>query len=75
MQLLRRFKDAIVFRVACSELEGAISLMKVSDNLSFLAEVIVERAVTIAYDQLVENMANRAVMRVLCHGLWKVGRS
>ena len=28
--------------------------MKVSDNLSFLAEVIVERAVTIAYDQLVE---------------------
>ena len=32
MQLLRRFKDAIVFRVACSELEGAISLMKVSDN-------------------------------------------
>ena len=54
MQLLRRFKDAIVFRVACSELEGAISLMKVSDNLSFLAEVIVERAVTIAYDQLVE---------------------
>jgi glutamate-ammonia-ligase adenylyltransferase len=54
MQLLRRFKDAIVFRVACSELEGAISLMKVSDNLSFLAEVIVERAVDIAYAQLVE---------------------
>ena len=53
MQLLRRFKDAIVFRVACSELEGAISLMKVSDNLSFLAEVIVERAVDIAYAQLV----------------------
>jgi glutamate-ammonia-ligase adenylyltransferase len=54
MQLLRRFKDAIVFRVACSELEGAISLMKVSDNLSFLAEVIVERAVAIAHHQLVE---------------------
>ena len=54
MQLLRRFKDAIVFRVACSELEGAISLMKVSDNLSFLAEVIVERAVDIAYGQLIE---------------------
>ena len=54
MQLLRRFKEAIVFRVACSELEGSISLMKVSDNLSFLAEVIVERAVDIAYTQLVE---------------------
>ena len=54
MHLLRRFKDAIVFRVACSELEGAISLMKVSDNLSFLAEVIVERAVAIAHHQLVE---------------------
>ena len=66
MQLLRRFKDAIVFRVACSELEGAISLMKVSDNLSFLAEVIVERAVDIAYGQLVERHGDPAPDAAFC---------
>ena len=52
MHELRRFKDAVVFRVAVSELEGSIPLMKVSDNLSFLAEVIVEKAVEVAYGQL-----------------------
>ena len=45
MQDLRRFKDEVVFRVAASELEGALPLMKVSDNLSFLAEVILDEAV------------------------------
>ena len=54
MQHLRRFKDAIAFRVAASELEGSIALMKVSDNLSFLAEVIVERSVAIAQQQLID---------------------
>ena len=53
MHELRRFKDAVVFRVATSELEGSIPLMKVSDNLSFLAEVIVEKAVEVAFRQLV----------------------
>ena len=52
MHELRRFKDAVVFRVAVSELEGSIPLMKVSDNLSFLAEVIVEKAVEVAYGHL-----------------------
>ena len=52
MQHLRRLKEAITFRVAVSELEGSIPLMKVSDNLSFLAEVIVERAVAVAYRDL-----------------------
>ena len=51
MQHLRRLKEAITF-VAVSELEGFDSLMKVSDNLSFLAEVIVERAVAVAYRDL-----------------------
>lgn len=54
MQHLRRLKEAITFRVAVSELEGSIPLMKVSDNLSFLAEVIVERAVAVAYRDLVK---------------------
>ena len=52
MQDLRRFKDEIVFRVAASELEGSLPLMKVSDNLSFLAEVILDEAVTQAKTEL-----------------------
>ncbi len=52
MQDLRRFKDEIVFRVAASELEGSLPLMKVSDNLSFLAEVILDEAVIQAKTEL-----------------------
>ena len=71
MQHLRRLKDAITFRVAVSELEGSIPLMKVSDNLSFLAEVIVERAVAVAYRDLAKKYgepANGAAFCVLAYG-------
>ena len=71
MQQLRRLKDAITFRVAVSELEGSIPLMKVSDNLSFLAEVIVERAVAVAYWDLAKKYGeptNGAEFCVLAYG-------
>jgi glutamate-ammonia-ligase adenylyltransferase len=66
MQHLRRLKDAITFRVAVSELEGSIPLMKVSDNLSFLAEVIVERAVAVAYRDLVKKYGEPAHGAAFC---------
>jgi len=71
MRQLRRLKDAITFRVAVSELEGSIPLMKVSDNLSFLAEVIVERAVTVAYRDLAKKYGeptNGSEFCVLAYG-------
>jgi len=57
MQALLRIKDAVVLRVAASELTGSLSADKVSDNLTFLAEVIVQQAVHIAEKELVQ-----------CHG-------
>ena len=71
MQHLRRLKEAITFRVAVSELEGSIPLMKVSDNLSFLAEVIVERAVEVAYRDLAKKYGeptNGSEFCVLAYG-------
>ena len=70
MQHLRRLKEAITFRVAVSELEGSIPLMKVSDNLSFLAEVIVERAVAVAYRDLAKygEPTNGSEFCVLAYG-------
>ena len=66
MQYLRRFKETITFRVAASELEGSIPLMKVSDNLSFLAEVIVERAVAVAYRDLAQKYGEPAEGSEFC---------
>ena len=53
MYTLGRIKDATTLRVAASELTGRLPVMKVSDNLTFLAEVIVEHALYIARTELV----------------------
>ena len=47
--------------------------MKVSDNLSFLAEVIVERAVAVAYRDLAKNTVSPRMARVLCLSLRQLG--
>lgn len=54
MQALGRIKDSVVLRVAASELAGRLPVMKVSDYLTFLAEVIVEQAIHVARAELVE---------------------
>ena len=52
MDALRYFKEAQVLRVAASEVTGRLPLMKVSDKLTFLAEVIVEEALHLAWRDL-----------------------
>ncbi len=54
MNALSRIKDGVVLRVAASELSGTLPIMKVSDNLTFLAEVMVEQAVIVARAELVK---------------------
>jgi len=54
MGALSRIKDGVVLRVAASELTGTLPLMKVSDNLSFLAEVMIEQAIAVARAELVQ---------------------
>jgi glutamate-ammonia-ligase adenylyltransferase len=45
MEVLRQFKLAQVFRVAAADIMDALPVMKVSDHLTWIAEVILEQAV------------------------------
>ncbi|MBT4520220.1 MAG: bifunctional [glutamate--ammonia ligase]-adenylyl-L-tyrosine phosphorylase/[glutamate--ammonia-ligase] adenylyltransferase, partial [Halieaceae bacterium] len=53
MDVLRYFKASQVLRVAASEITGRLPLMQVSDNLSWIAEVILQQVVTVAWADLV----------------------
>ncbi len=53
MESLRHFKKAHVLRVAASELRGTLPLMKVSDYLTWIAEVVLDHVVEVAFANLV----------------------
>ena len=52
MDVLRYFKAAHVLRVAASELDGRLPLMQVSDKLTWIAEVILEHVLAVAWADL-----------------------
>ena len=52
MDALRYFKASHVLRVAASELVGRLPLMQVSDNLTWIAEVILEQVLAVAWADL-----------------------
>jgi len=52
MDALRYFKAAHVLRVAASELSGRLPLMKVSDKLTWIAEVLLEQVLAVAWADL-----------------------
>ncbi|MGI9304098.1 MAG: bifunctional [glutamate--ammonia ligase]-adenylyl-L-tyrosine phosphorylase/[glutamate--ammonia-ligase] adenylyltransferase [Gammaproteobacteria bacterium] len=52
MERLRHFRHANVLRVAAADVMGALPIMKVSDRLTWIAEVILEQALAIALGQL-----------------------
>ncbi len=53
MESLRHFKKAHILRVAASELRGTLPLMKVSDYLTWIAEVVLGHVVDVAFSNLV----------------------
>ena len=53
MDALRHFKQANVLRVAAADIVDALPLMKVSDHLSWIAEVILDEALEQAWRHLV----------------------
>ena len=53
MDTLRYFKAAQVLRVAASEIADRLPVMKVSDNLTWIAEVILEQVLAVAWADLV----------------------
>lgn len=54
MDELRRFKQTNALRVAAAEVSASLRLMRVSDHLTHLAEVILERALDMAWTQMTE---------------------
>ncbi len=52
MDALRYFKASHVLRVAASELVGRLPLMQVSDKLTWIAEVVLEQVLAVAWADL-----------------------
>ncbi len=54
METLRQYKQAQQLRIAAADISGVLPLMKVSDHLTWLAEVIIEQLVELAWLQMTE---------------------
>src|SRR5262249_2901961 len=52
VEALRHFQSAAVFRVAVADLTGRLPVMQVSDRLTEVAELILERAMHLAWHQI-----------------------
>jgi glutamate-ammonia-ligase adenylyltransferase len=52
VEALRHFQRAAMFRVAVADLTGRLPVMKVSDELTDIAELIVERAMQLSWQQI-----------------------
>jgi len=52
VEALRQFQRAAIFRVAMADLTARIPLMRVSDYLTEIAEIIVEQAMRLAWAQI-----------------------
>jgi [glutamine synthetase] adenylyltransferase / [glutamine synthetase]-adenylyl-L-tyrosine phosphorylase len=52
VEALRHFQSAALFRIAVAELTGALPLMPVSDRLTDVAELILERAMQLGWRQI-----------------------
>ncbi len=52
METLRYFRSAHALRVAASEITGTLPLMKVSDYLTYIAEVILEHVLSLAWQHM-----------------------
>jgi len=83
VEALLRVKQAAVFRVALADLSGRLPLMKVSDRLTEIAELIVGYAMQLAWRQTVERhgeprcvpagSAEARAVRVAAVGYGKLG--
>ncbi|MDP7041732.1 MAG: bifunctional [glutamate--ammonia ligase]-adenylyl-L-tyrosine phosphorylase/[glutamate--ammonia-ligase] adenylyltransferase, partial [Gammaproteobacteria bacterium] len=52
-EMLRNFQQAAVFRVAVADLSGTLPLMKVSDRLTDIAELVLEEAISLGLRELI----------------------
>lgn len=52
MQLIAQFQRATMFRIAVADFNGHLPIMKVSDGLTWLAEVVLEESLQVAWRDL-----------------------
>lgn len=53
LECLRQFKKVHLLRVAASEITGSLSVMKVSDYLTWVAETVLQEVLDLAWQQMV----------------------
>ena len=63
MEHLRHFKHTHVLRVAAADVNNAIDIMKVSDRLTEIAEVILEEVLKIAWKQMTDKNGEPSAIR------------
>ena len=81
VEALRHFQRAAVFRIAVADLSGRLPVMKVSDRLTDVAELIVERAIELGWQQMSAQFgtpmcgtgAERRAVRICAVGYGKLG--
>ena len=81
VEALRHFQRAAVFRIAVADLTGRLPIMKVSDRLTDVAELIVERAMQLGWQQMTAQFgtpmcgegAERRAVRICAVGYGKLG--
>ncbi len=82
VETLRQFQRVAIFRVAVADLTGVLPVMKVSDRLTEIAEIIVERAMRLGWQQMTaqygvpmcdEDGGGRRPVRVCAVGYGKLG--
>jgi glutamate-ammonia-ligase adenylyltransferase len=81
VEALRHFQRAAVFRIAVADLSGRLPVMKVSDRLTDVAELIVERALQLGWQQMSAQFgtpmcgagAKRRPVRICAVGYGKLG--
>jgi glutamate-ammonia-ligase adenylyltransferase len=82
VEVLRQFQRAAIFRVAMADLTRRIPLMRVSDYLTGIAEIIVEQAMRLAWAQMTAQFGvphynapdgARRVVRICAVGYGKLG--
>ncbi|MEZ5512301.1 MAG: bifunctional [glutamate--ammonia ligase]-adenylyl-L-tyrosine phosphorylase/[glutamate--ammonia-ligase] adenylyltransferase [Steroidobacteraceae bacterium] len=81
VEVLRHFQRAAIFRIAVADLSGRLPLMRISDHLTDVAEIIIEHAMRLAWNQMVAKYgtprcgaaAERRAVRICAVGYGKLG--
>jgi [glutamine synthetase] adenylyltransferase / [glutamine synthetase]-adenylyl-L-tyrosine phosphorylase len=73
VEALRHFQQAAVFNVAVADLGGRLPVMRVSDRLTQIAELIVERVTELAWRQVAAQFGRSPAAALCAVGYGKLG--